>query len=209
MACKRWIIAAACACALTMMVEGAQPAPFGSAATELGSASAAKSGFKRVAYRLCWTEGGARQCRWVDNARVYGYRASRVSGYVSPRAYGYRAGYPAPRVYGYRVAPAFGYVAPRAYGYSAPPVVSGDVATSPYIDSLAPFSSAVAPPAYGYSAAPVYGYAGAPPAFYSAGPPIVRRVAPAIDYAHPNLYPTGTPAWWAVMDRQDRGGRPD
>ena len=79
MVCKRLIIAATGACAITMMVGGAQAAPFGSAATDFGSAAAVSSGFKRVAYRLCWTEGGARQCRWVDNARIYGYRAPRMS----------------------------------------------------------------------------------------------------------------------------------
>ena len=132
-----------------MIVGGAQAAPFGSAGTEFGAAAAASSGFKRVAYRLCWTEGGARQCRWVDNARIYGYRAPRT-----PRIYGYRG----PRVYGYR--------APRVYGNTAA----------------------------------------------SGGPPIVqfyRSETPPTDYANPYLYPTGTPAWWAVMDRQDRGGRPD
>ena len=154
MVCKRLMIAATGACAITMMVGGAQAAPFGSAATDFGSAATASSGFKRVAYRLCWTEGGARQCRWVDNARIYGYRAPRMSGYVAPRQYGYRG----PRVYGYR--------APRVYGYTAA----------------------------------------------GAGPPIVqfyRSVTPPMDYANPNLYPTGTPAWWAVMDRQDRGGQPN
>jgi hypothetical protein len=199
MACKRWIIVATSACALTMMVGRAHSAPLGSAAIELGSAGVAKSRFNRIAYRLCWTVGGARQCRWVNNvnnARIYGYRASRVSRYVSPRAYGYRA------------ARALGYAAPRVYGYS-PPVVSGDVATRPYIDSLAPSPSYVSPPAYGYSAAPVYGYSAAPPTVYSVRPPIVRRVVPAIEYAFPYAYPVGSPAWWSVMDRQDRGGRPD
>jgi hypothetical protein len=185
MACKRWIIAATGACALTMMVGGAQSAPFGSAATELGATSAAKSGFKRVAYRLCWTEGGARQCRWVDNARIYGYRASAVSGYGPARAYRSSA----PRV--------FGYVAPRVYGYRSPRVY-------PY----------AAPAVYGYGAAPVYAYA-APtfgyqaPAVYGAGAPIVRFYPRPLDYANPNEYPTGTRAWWAVMGRQDRDGRPE
>ena len=56
MVCKRLMIAATGACAFTMMVGGAQAAPLGSAATDFGSAAAASSGFKRVAYRLCWTE---------------------------------------------------------------------------------------------------------------------------------------------------------
>jgi hypothetical protein len=154
MVCKLLMIAATGACAFTMMVGGAQAIPLVSTVTDFGPAAAASSGFKRVAYRLCWTEGGARQCRWVDNARIYGYRAPRITGYVASRLYGYRG----PRVYGYR--------ASRVYGYAAP----------------------------------------------SAGPPIVRfyrSVIRPMDYANPDLYPTGTPAWWAVMDRQDRGGRPD
>ena len=48
--------------------------------------------------------------------------------------------------------------------------------------------------AYGYR---VYGYA---------APRLWRR---SLDYANPNVYPTGSRAWWAVMNRQGRGGRPD
>ena len=31
----------------------------------------------------------------------------------------------------------------------------------------------------------------------------------SIEYANPNMYSTGSRAWWAVMNRQGRGGRPD
>src|SRR5262245_27740495 len=214
MACKRWMIAAAGVCALAMMAGSAQSAPLGIAATDFASDAAASSGLDRIAYRLCWMEGGARQCRWVDNARVY--RGSRVSSYAAPRAYGYRAPrvsrYVPRRVYGYRAAPALGYVAPPVLAYSAPPV-SGDVAPPAYLDSLAPVPSAVAPPVFGYSPAPVYGYAAGPGAYaYQAPRPIVRfyrRLTPAIEYANPEVYPVGTPAWWAVMNRQDRGGQPN
>ena len=218
MACKRWMIAATGVCALAMMAGSAQSAPLGNAATDFGSDAAASSGIKRVAQRLCWTEGGARQCRWVDNARIF--RGSRVSGYAAPRAYGYRAArasryaprYAPRRVYGYRPAPALGYVTPPVLAYSAPPV-SGDVAHSAYVDSLAPVSVGVAPPVFGYSPAPVYGYGPGPGAYaYQTPQPIVRfyrRLTPAIEYANPDLYPAGTPAWWAVMNRQDRGGQPN
>jgi hypothetical protein len=218
MACKRWMIAATAVCALAMMAGSAQSAPLGNAATDFWSDAAASSGLKRVAQRLCWTEGGARQCRWVDNARIF--RGSRVSGYAAPRAYGYRAArvsryaprYAPRRVYGYRAAPAFGYAAPPILAYSAPPV-SGDVAPPAYLDSLAPVPAVIAPPVLAYSPAPVYGYAAGPGAYAYQGPrPIVRfyrRLTPAIEYANPDLYPAGTPAWWAVMNRQDRGGQPN
>ena len=186
---KRWMIAATGACALAMMVGGAQSAPLGSAATDFRSSAVAGTGFERVGYR-----------------RAYGYRARR--------AYGYRARvsrYAAPLAYRYRAAPAFGYVAPPVFAYSAAPV-SGDVAPPAYVDSLAPVLAppVVAAPVYGYAAAPaaVYGYAAAPTAVYGAGPPIVRRLIPAIEYGNPNVYPVGTPAWWSVMNRENRGGQP-
>jgi hypothetical protein len=159
----RWTAAATGASALAMMAGSAQSAPLASAASDFQSVAVANVGFERVAVRVCWTRGGARQCRWVDNARIYGYRASRPSGYARPRVYGYRA----PRV--------FGYAAPRIYGYAADPE-------------------------YGYAASGVY----------YAGPPIViRSYRPAMDYANPDQYPSGSPAWWSVMNRQGRGGRPD
>ena len=185
MAWKRWMMAATGACAFATMVGGAQSAPLGRAVPEVGSPAAAGTGFERVVYR-----------------RAYRYRA--------PRAYGYRriSRYAAPRAYGYRVAPALGYGAPPVLGYSAAPV-SGDVAHPAYVDSVAPV---LAPPvpAYGYVAAPpaAYGYAAAPPAVYGAGPPVVRRLVPAIEYDDPYVYPVGTPAWWSVMNRENRGGQP-
>ena len=30
-----------------------------------------------------------------------------------------------------------------------------------------------------------------------------------MDYANPDEYLTGTPAWWSVMNRQGRGGQVD
>jgi len=167
-----------------MMAGGAQSAPLGSAASDFKAATAAVSGFERVVYRLCWREGGARQCRWVDNARIYGYRASAPA----PRVYGYRAPrYVAPRAYAYRPRPAYGYVAPRVF-YAADP----EFGYGP-------------PGAFAYQA-PVFGYQA--PVAYGLGP-IVRSYRPSMDYANPNQYPSGSPAWWSVMNRQGRGGRPD
>ena len=191
MAWKYWMIAATGACAFTMTVGAAQSAPLGSAATDFRASAAAGTGFERIDYRRTYRNRAR---------RAYGYR---VSGYAGPRGYGYPARvsrYAAPRLYR---APALGYVAPPVFAYSAPPV-SGDVAPPAYVDSIAPV---LAPP---LAAAPasVYGYAAAPPAVYGAGPPIVRRLIPAIEYAHPDVYPVGSPAWWAVMNRQDRGGQP-
>ena len=105
---KHWMIAAAGASALAIIVAGAQSAPLGSVARDFRSAAAAGPGFERVGYR-----------------RAYRYRARR--------AYGYRA---------------YGYAAPRLW----------------------------------------------------------RR---SIEYANPSVYPTGSRAWWAVMNRQGRGGQPD
>jgi len=51
--------------------------------------------------------------------------------------------------------------------------------------------------AYRYRARRAYGYRA-----YS----FRRR---SIEYANPNMYSTGSRAWWAVMNRQGRGGRPD
>ena len=189
MALKRWMIAATAACAFTIIVGDAQSAPLGSAATDFGSTAVAGTGIERVRYR-----------------RAYPYRARRAYGYrvYAPRAYGYRvrvSRYAAPRAHRYRVAPALGYAAPPALAYSSAPV-SGDVAHTPYVDSLAPV---LAPPVNG---APVYGYVAAPPAVYGAGPPIVRRLMPAIEYADPYVYPVGTPAWWSVMNRENRSGQP-
>ena len=184
MAWKRWMITATGACAFTMMLGTAQSAPLGSAAADFRSPAAAGTGFERVGY-------------W----RAYRYRARRAYGY---QVYGYRprvSRYAVPRLYRYRAAPALGYVASPLFAYSSAPV-SGDVGIPAYVDSLAP--PVLAPPVV---AAPVYGYAGAPLAVYGAGPPIVRRLVPAIEYANPYVYPVGTPAWWSVMNRENRGGQ--
>jgi len=80
-------------------------------------------------------------------------------------------------------------VSPRVLGYQATPV-----------------RRYVTPRVYGYRAPVAYGYA-APRVYLYRPLPVYRR--PGLDYANPDLYPTGTRAWWAVMDRLDRGGRPD
>jgi len=179
---QRWMTAATGACALAM-AGGAQSAPLGSAASDFKAGTTAGSGFERVAYRLCWREGGARQCRWVDNARIYGDRASRPA----PRAYGYRnPRYVAPRAYGFRARPVYGYVAPRVF-YAADP----EFGYGP-------------PGAFAYQA-PVFGYQA--PVTYGLGP-IVRSYRPSMDYANPDAYPSGTPAWWSVMNRENRSGQP-
>ena len=56
--------------------------------------------------------------------------------------------------------------------------------------------------AYRYRARRAYGYR----VYDYAAPRLWRR---SLDYANPNVYPTGSRAWWAVMNRQGRGGRPD
>ena len=56
--------------------------------------------------------------------------------------------------------------------------------------------------AYRYRARRVYGHR----AYGYATPRLWHR---SIEYANPNVYPTGSRAWWAVMNRQGRGGRPD
>jgi hypothetical protein len=55
--------------------------------------------------------------------------------------------------------------------------------------------------AYRYRARRAYGYR-----VYGYAAPRLRRRS--IEYANPNVYPTGSRAWWAVMNRQGRGGRP-
>ena len=75
--------------AFALLGTNVQAAPQGSAAGDLRSAAQAGSGHHQVAYRLCWTEGGTRQCRWVDNARIYGYRGAPRR--AVPRVYGYTA----------------------------------------------------------------------------------------------------------------------
>ena len=218
---RYWMIAAAGASAFAIMTSGVQAAPLGSAATaiEPGSAAAARSGLERVAYRLCWTEGGARQCRWVDNARIYGYRGSRAANLPGPRAYGGPPprvlGYAAPRVYRYRAAPVYRYAAPRMYGYRAARVYGYSEAPA-YGYSAAPVYGYAAAPVYGYAAAPVYGYAApavygyqAPALGYGPTPPVVTLFRRPMDYANPDEYRAGTQAWWSVMNRQGRGGQVD
>jgi hypothetical protein len=106
----RYLTATLGAFALALTGTTVQSAPPGSAIGDLRSAAQAGSGLQQIAYRLCWTAGGTRQCRWVDNARIYGYRGA-------PR----RA---VPRVYGYTALPAVTVSPPPAPAgvYSAAPL---------------------------------------------------------------------------------------
>jgi hypothetical protein len=90
-------------------VQSASP---GSGTIDIRSVAREGSSHHNVAYRLCWREGGYRQCRWVDSARISNYRSGPAVGRAVPRAYGYTA-LPAMavrprsrRVYGYTVLPA-------------------------------------------------------------------------------------------------------
>ena len=90
MTCKRGMTTAIGACALAMTMGGAQSAPLGSPASDFKSGAAGNSGVERVAYRLCWTEGGARQCRWstmpVSMAPgLLRCRATRLLAHTAPR----------------------------------------------------------------------------------------------------------------------------
>jgi hypothetical protein len=99
--------------ALAAMSAQGQAAPVGGSAREVVPVDMAAARLQQVANRVCWTEGGIRRCRSLNNVRVYGYQ--------SPRAYRYRApaaGYQAPAFYG--VAP------PIGYGYIAREQVETD-----------------------------------------------------------------------------------
>jgi hypothetical protein len=120
----RCVTAAFGAFALALTGASAQAAPAGSAAGDLRSAAQAGSVYQQVAYRLCWTEGGTRQCRWVDNARIYGYRGAARR--AVPRVYGYTAlpavtvsPPPAPAVV-YSAAPVYSYVPPSVINPPGP-----------------------------------------------------------------------------------------
>jgi hypothetical protein len=120
---KRWMTAAIGALALALTGTSVQSAPPASGTIGIRLAAQASSSRHQVAYRLCWREGGARQCRWVDSARIYGYRGATARGRVVPRVYGYTAlpamtVNPRPRV-------------PRVYGYSALPAITVNPSPSP------------------------------------------------------------------------------
>jgi hypothetical protein len=111
--------------ALALTGTSVQSAPPGSAAGDLRSAAQAGSSHHQVAYRLCWTEGGTRRCRWADNARIYGYRGAARR--AVPRVYGYTAlpavtvnPAPAPAVV-YSAAPVYSYVPPPPMIYPPGP----------------------------------------------------------------------------------------
>ncbi len=111
--------------ALALTGTSVQSAPPGSAAGDLRSAAQAGSSHHQVAYRLCWTEGGTRRCRWADNARIYGYRGAARR--AVPRVYGYTAlpavtvnPSPAPAVV-YSAAPVYSYVPPPPMIYPPGP----------------------------------------------------------------------------------------
>src|SRR5262245_8472247 len=105
MAQKAWVPGSTVLFALAAMTAQAQAGPIGSTAKELVSADRAAAGVQHVAQRVCWTEGGMRRCRLLNNGRVYGYQ--------SPRAYRNRApaaGYQAPAIYGYGPPIGYGYI---------------------------------------------------------------------------------------------------
>src|SRR5262245_19308158 len=106
MARKPWLLGSAAVCILTAMAANAHAGPMGGTARELASAGTAGATVQQVANRVCWSENGVRRCRSLNNARVYGYRSPRGSGYRAP-AVGY--GYQAPAFYG----------PPIGYGYMA------------------------------------------------------------------------------------------
>ena len=97
MAQKPWLPGSAAVFALTAMAATAQAGPVGGTASELAAAGMTGSPLQQVANRVCWREDGMRRCRSLNNARVYGYRSPRASGYRAP-AVGY--GYQAPAFYG-------------------------------------------------------------------------------------------------------------
>jgi hypothetical protein len=113
------------AIALALTGTAVQSAPPGSGTIGVGSVGQTSSSRHQVAYRLCWREGGARQCRWVDSARIYGYRSATARGRAVPRVYGYTA-LPAMTVNRPpRVAPVYGYTTLPAITVnpSPPPLV--------------------------------------------------------------------------------------
>ena len=116
---KQWLTGAAGALGLAAMMGAAQSAPLGNTANDFRAAIAPASNLERAQYRLCVTEGGARQCRRVE---IYG-----------PGQFGMA---PAPSVYGYQgpVSGVYGYQAPLAGIDSAyPPVGYGYQPAREYI----------------------------------------------------------------------------
>ena len=171
MAWKYWMIAATGACAFTMTVGGAQSAPLGSAATDFRSSAAAGTSFQLLHYQpLTATAlvGHTATGRTITLGLVRTATGRACPGTRRLAYTGLRSG-----------------TSRLPYSPTVLLRVSGDVAPPAYVDSIAPV---LAPPGAA-APAPVYGYAAAPPAVYGAGPPIVRRLIPAIEYAHPDAYP--------------------
>jgi hypothetical protein len=87
--------------ALAAMSTQVQAGPVGGAARELVSAEIAAARLQQVATRVCWTQGGIRRCRSLNNVRVYGYQSPRVYGYRAPAARYQAYGFGPPLGYGY------------------------------------------------------------------------------------------------------------
>jgi len=192
----RRMTAAMGAFALAMTGTSVQSAPPGSGTIDIRSAAQASSSRHQIGYRLCWREGGARHCRWVDSARIYGYRSATAAGRAVRRVYGYRSATAVrravPRVYRYRSATAVRRAVPRVYGYTALPAMT--VNPSPQV-----------PPAYyGYTALPAI-TAYPPPLPLVIYTPSYSPEAP--NWSEPDVYATGSADWWRVMDHNDRGGQ--
>jgi hypothetical protein len=118
MARKAWIPGATVVFVLAAMTAQAQAGPVGVTVKALASADMDATRVQHVANRTCWTQGGIRRCRSLNNVRVYGYQSPQVSGYGAPAA-----GFQAPAVYG--VGP------PIGYGYIAREQVETDPALFP------------------------------------------------------------------------------
>jgi hypothetical protein len=106
MARKTWLPASTIIFALAAMSAQVQAAPVGATAKELVSADMATARLQQVATRVCWTQGGTRRCRSLNNVRVYGYQSPRVYGYRAPAA-----GNQAPASYGVGPPVGYGYIA--------------------------------------------------------------------------------------------------
>jgi hypothetical protein len=106
MARKAWLPGSTIVLALAAMSAQVQAAPIGGTARELVSADMAAARLQQVANRVCWTQGGIRRCRSLNNVRVYGYQSRRAYGYRAPAA-----GYQAPALYGGGPPVGYGYIA--------------------------------------------------------------------------------------------------
>jgi hypothetical protein len=86
-----WTTAAIGALALGLTTTSVQSAPAGSGTLNVRLVGQAGSSHDQVAYKLCWREGGARHCRWVESARIYPHRRATSASRAGRRVYGYAA----------------------------------------------------------------------------------------------------------------------